>query len=101
MSPELIGQLVLKVCFPLCLGVSILMALTYVGQSSKVLLRDLQVMVLITLGCLLFGLVFVNNDRLDPWLDLLTTKYITRYFWLGLGTIPALTWLWLRWRRGQ
>lgn len=102
MSPELIGQLVLFVCFPLCAVVTILMWRAYhSGIVSKVLRRDLQVMAIITLGVFVFGLIFVNNDQPIPPLDVLTTKYITRYVWLGLGTIPALTWLWLRWRRGQ
>lgn len=99
MTPEFIGQLVLYVCTPFCLAVLVLMALTYRNDPNVVLRQNLQVMTIITLGVALFGLIFVNNDQPIPPLDVLTTKYITRYYWLAIGIIPALTWLLLRLRK--
>lgn len=38
-----------------------------------------------------FGWIFVNNDRLVPWLDTGATKIITRLIEFGGGTVVALT----------
>lgn len=57
----------------------------------KVLLRDVKTAAIITVVVLVFGLIFVNNDMIEPWLDVDTTKWITRLAILALAIIPAVT----------
>lgn len=48
----------------------------------------------VTVFALIFGLIFMNNDMAVPWLDVETTKWITRLAVLALSVGLSVAWLW-------
>lgn len=49
----------------------------------------------VLLHAFVFGLIFLNNDQPVPWLDLATTKIITRGIEFVEAVVVAVTVLWL------
>lgn len=100
MSPELIAVLVLVIGVPLNLLVTVLLWRAYRANPGVRVLRErLVVEVAVLLLVLVFGLIFINNDRLYPPFDTDATKLITRLTMLAIAVIPACYWLILYWRR--
>jgi hypothetical protein len=61
----------------------------------RVLRERFVVAAITTIVVLVFGIIFVNNDREIPWLGLDATKLITRVAMLGIAIIPAVSWLFI------
>lgn len=96
--PNLLATLVLVVGVPLNLLVTALLWRhsrdhPHIHVLGERFIAALSVLVLVVV----FGLIFLNNDRLPPWLTTDVTKIITRFVLLGVATIPALYWLRLYW----
>lgn len=100
MKPEVVAVLVLVIGVPLNALVTFLLWRAYrANPKIRVLRERLVVEVAVLLLVIVFGLIFLNNDRLYPPFDTDATKLITRLTMLGLSTIPACYWLILYWRR--
>jgi hypothetical protein len=67
----------------------------------RVLKERFIVAAITTIVVLVFGVIFVNNDRGVPWLGLDATKLITRVAMLGIAIIPAVGWLLIYRQRGK
>lgn len=98
--PELLAILVLIIGIPLNVLVTVLLwRRTYLHPRIRVLRERLIVEVAVLALVIVFSLIFLNNDRLPPWLTTDVTKVITRATVLALALVPALYWLWLYRRR--
>lgn len=64
-----------------------------VSPTNRVLRERFITAAVVLVLVVVFGLIFVNNDRLPPPLDTDVTKLITRLAFLGLAVIPAGYWL--------
>ena len=92
----ILGLLVLVIGVPLNLYVTHKLRQLSVLEPSIKLLRERALVSTIVLGiAVIFGLVFMNNDSLEPLLSLEITKLITRSAVLILVIVPAAYWLWL------
>lgn len=89
-----LALVVLLVGVPLNLYVTLrLWGLHRASPEIKVLRERAIVAVVVLVTVLVFGLIFVNNDRLPPPLSIDATKVITRLVLLALAIIPAIYWL--------
>lgn len=102
MNANVIAILVLVVGVPLNVLVSALLWRTWRAHPDvKVLRERLIVALVVLLIVVVFGLIFVNNDTIPPWLDLGATKVVTRFSTLALAVLPACYWLWLYFGPGE
>lgn len=96
MDANLLGLLTLLIGVPLNLAVVVMLGSRSRARPELLVLRERFVTALALLVLvLIFGLVFVNNDTIPPWLDLATTKIVTRFTMLVAAVVPAAMWLWI------
>lgn len=96
MNANTIGLLTLLIGVPLNLAVVlILREKARQDPGARLLRKDLIAFAVILVHVLVFGVIFVNNDQIPPWLDTAATKIITRLGELALATVPAAIFLWI------
>lgn len=89
-----VGWMTLLVCVPLNIVNVVLLAKKLGERPDLAVLRErLRVAVVLLTVLFVFGLIFVNNDRPFPPLDVEMTKLITRSIMLVLGIVPAVGWI--------
>lgn len=92
--PNLLALLVLVIGVPLNLLVTWMLwrqsrAHPDLGVLRERLIASVAVLVLVVV----FGLIFLNNDRLPPFLTTDTTRVVTRAVLFVVAVIPAVYWL--------
>lgn len=84
----------------LFVGVPLNVLVTYMLWKRSQMAPDLKVLrerfivaTAVLVMVFVFGLIFLNNDHLPPFLTTDVTKVITRFVMLGIAVVPATYWL--------
>jgi len=94
--PGLLGLLTLVVGVPLNLYLTIrLWRVARANPDLRVLRERAITASAVLLLVLVFGLIFLNNDAIPPWLAGEQTKLLTRLAMFLASVAPAAYWLWL------
>lgn len=96
--PHVLALVTLWVGVPLNMIVTIMLwRRSRAYPEIRVLRERFIVAVAVLVLVLVFGLIFLNNDRLPPLLTTDATKLITRAAVLIVAIVPACYWLILYW----
>lgn len=99
--PNILAIAVLMVGIPLNALVTVMLWRASRTDPDILVLRERLIAAAAVLVLVItFGLIFLNNDALPPWLTTDVTKLVTRFVLLAVAVVPALYWLRLYWRRG-